>query len=167
MKKISYLSAALLFTLFSCTKNNDMIKAELEKALPTIEITSVGLIKQTGPFAVGDVIQVTFGGALTKADPGTLDFAWYDAPATGKPSLVDSVHFASWNVNASAATGNNGVSTVFTPSTYPNTNTFSGNLNLKLSKLATGKTYSLFIYVRTKDDKNKAVVSQTKFITMK
>lgn len=157
----------MLFALLSsCTKNNDMIKAELEKALPAIEITSMGLIKQTGPFAVNDVIQVSFNGALTKADPGVLDFAWYDVPTSGKPAMVDSTHFASWNVTASAATANNGVATTFLPSTYPNTNTFSGNLNVKLSKLATGKTYSLYIYVRSADNK-VAVLSQTKFITMK
>ncbi|MBV8251540.1 MAG: hypothetical protein JO154_02955 [Chitinophaga sp.] len=167
MKKLTYIAAGLVAVLLhSCTKNNDMIKTELEKALPTIEVTSMGLLRQTGPFQSTDVIQVTFGGAITKADPGALDCAWYDVPTSGKPVLVDSTHFASWNVAASTATANNGVSTVLTPATYPNTNTFSGNLNLKLTKLATGKSYSLFIYVRTADNK-VAYVSQTKFVTMK
>ncbi|RAJ82263.1 hypothetical protein CLV59_104488 [Chitinophaga dinghuensis] len=167
MKKLTYISACLVSVLlYSCTKNNDDIKLQLEKALPNIEVTSMGLLRQTGPFAPADVIQVTFGGAITKADPGTLDFAWYDVPTSGKPALVDSIHFASWNVTASAATGNSGVSTTLTPASYPNTNIISGNLNLKLSKLVSGKSYSLFIYVRTTDNK-VASVSQTKFVTMK
>lgn len=167
MKKITYLYACLFFAvLSSCTKNNDMIKTELEKALPTVKVTSMGLLRQVGPFSPSDVIQVTFGGTLTKAEPGTLDFAWYDAPSSGKPVMVDSAHFASWNVAATAATGNNGVSVTLNPATYPNTNWFSGNLNLKLTKLAAGKSYSLFIYVRT-TDKTMAVMSQTKFVTMK
>ncbi len=167
MKKLSYISACLIaVTLFSCTKNNDDIKEQLEKALPNIEVTSIGLLRQTGPFLPADVIQVTFGGAITKADPGTCDYAWYDAPSSGKPALIDSVHFSSWNVTASAATGNSGVSTTLTPASYPNTNIISGNLNLKLSKLVSGKTYSLFVYLRTADNK-VAAVSQTKFVTMK
>ncbi len=167
MKKIICLSAYLLFVLTSCTKNNDLVREELEKALPTIEITSMGLLRQVGPFATTDVIQVTFGGALTKANPGTLDYAWYDAPATGLPKMVDSVHFASWNEAAAASNGNNSVNTALMPATYPNTNTYSGNINIKLAKLPAGsKLYSLRIYVRT--DKNEmAMTSQTKFITVK
>ena len=167
MKKTShfllYLSLAMLA---SCTKNNDSIKEQLEKALPAIEVTSVGLLLQTGPFLPADVLQVTFGGALTKADPGTLDYAWYDAPATGAPVRVDSVHFDNWTTAASAATANNSVATTFTPATYPNTNVFSGNMIIKLTKLAATKSYTLRIYARTSDNK-MATVAVTKFITMK
>ncbi|MFY0255200.1 hypothetical protein ACDQ55_14725 [Chitinophaga sp. 30R24] len=168
MKKIVYLSSYLLFALLtSCTKNNDFVKAELEKALPTVEVTSMGLLRQVGPFTPADVIQVTFGGAITKATAGTMDFAWYDAPSSGAAKLIDSVHFATWNEAATAATGNNSVTTTLAPATYPNTNTFSGNMNLKLSKLTGGnKQYSLRIYVRTDKD-DMATISQTKFITVK
>jgi len=168
MKKIIFLSSAVIALFFtSCTKNNDAVKEELEKALPTIEITSLGLLQQVGPFAQSDVIQVTFGGALTKAEPGVFDFAWYDAPASGTPARVDSVHFDSWNVAASTATGNNVISTTFTPSTYPNTNTFSGNLLLKLTRLPAGsKSYTLRVYAKTAGNQ-RATVSVTKFITVK
>ncbi|RBL92573.1 hypothetical protein [Chitinophaga flava] len=167
MKKIVYLSAYLLLVLTSCTKNNDFVKEELEKALPTVEVTSVGLLRQVGPFATTDVIQVTFGGALTKANPGALDYAWYDVPVSGAAKMVDSVHFNSWNESAAAANGNNSVATTLTPASYPNTNIYSGNINMKLSKLPAGsKSYSLRVYVRTEKGE-MAMISQTRFITVK
>lgn len=153
--------------LASCTKNNDDVKVELEKALPTIALTSLGLLQQTGPFNQTDVIQVTFGGSITKAEPGTVDFAWYTAPTSGAPALVDSVHFNGWKEDAAAANGNNSLVTTFVGTSYPNTTAFSGSLNLKLAKLAGGsKSYTLKVYGRTKDSK-AASVSVSKFITIK
>lgn len=165
MKKIIYLLSGLGFVLASCEKNNDNIKNELEKALPAVEVTSMGLHLQTGPFLQSDVIQVTFGGAITKAEPGTMDFAWYTA--TGTIALVDSVHFPTWTEKAATANGNNAVTTTLLESTYPNTKVFTGNLVLKLAKLPAGnKSYTLRVYVRTKDDK-MATVSQSRFVTIK
>jgi len=168
MKKIVRLSPYIFILFFaSCTKNNDYVKQELEKALPTIEVTSVGLLLQTGPFLQTDVLQITFGGAITKADPGTFDYAWYDAPATGTPARIDSVHFAAWTTAASTATGNNSITTTLTPATYPNTNIISGNIIVKLAKLPAGsKLYTLKVYARTADNKMASVVL-TKFITIK
>ncbi len=168
MKSFLYLSI-VIGSLFAagCTKNNDTIKQSLENALPAIEVTSLGLLQQTGPFAQSDAIQVTFGGALTKTEPGAFDIAWYDAPSSGTPARVDSVHFDGWNVSAAAATANNAISTSFIGTTYPNTNAFSGNLVLKLAKLAGGfKSYTLRVYARTKDNR-LASVSVTKLITVK
>jgi hypothetical protein len=168
MKKNIFLSAAVFVLLFSsCTKNNDYVKETLEKALPAIEITSMGLTQQVGPFAQSDVIQVTFGGALTGSTAGTFDFAWYDAPATGSPVRVDSVHFDSWNAAASAANGTNAISTTMLTTSYPNTNAFAGSLILKLTKLPAGsKSYTLKLYASTGTNK-KATVSVSKFITIK
>lgn len=168
MKKIIYSAAGLLCLAFAaCTKDNDNVKAELEKALPTIEITSMGLLRQVGPFAQADAIQVTFGGAITKAEAGAFDLAWYDVPSSGAATRIDSTHFDSWTVQASTATGNNSVTTTMLPTTYPNTQAFSGNLVLKLSKLPAGnKSYTLRLYARTKDNK-MASVSVTRFITVK
>lgn len=163
MKKILFLAtAASSLLLASCEKNNDFVKEQLENALPTIEVTSMGMLSQVGPFATTDVIQVTFGGAITKATPGTADFAWYDGT-----KLVDSVHFASWNEMAATANENNSVAVTLTPASYPNTNTLSGNMNLKLAKLPGGsKSYNLRLYIRT-DKNDMATISQTKFITVK
>jgi hypothetical protein len=168
MRKTIYpVLAILLFTWTACTKNNDSIKASLETALPAVEITSLGLLNQVGPFAQTDVIQVTFGGALTKSAAGAFDIAWYDAPSSGAAKLVDSTHFDSWNVVAAAATANNAISTTMLPTTYPNTSAYSGNLVLKLAKLPAGsKSYTLKAYARTADGK-MSTVSVTKFITIK
>lgn len=151
----------------SCTKNNDNVKAELEKALPTIALTSLGIVQQTGPFNQSDVIQVTFGGSITKAEAKSVDFAWYTAPSSGAPALVDSVHFNGWIEAAAAANGNNSITTEFVGTSYPNTMAFSANMNLKLAKLAGGsKSYTLKVYGRTTDDK-VASVSVAKFVTIK
>lgn len=159
--------AVLVLTFTACTKNNDSIKASLEEALPPIEVTSLGLLLQVGPFATTDVIQVTFGGAVTKSEAGAFDIAWYDAPSSGTAKLIDSTHFESWNVAAAAATGNNAISTTMLPTTYPNTSAFTGNLILKLTKLPGGsKAYTLKAYARTKDGK-MSTVSVSKFITIK
>ncbi|MRG43548.1 hypothetical protein GFS24_00395 [Chitinophaga sp. SYP-B3965] len=167
MKKISYLLLVVLFAS-SCEKNNDSIKEELEKALPVIQVTSMGLMLQTGPFVPADVIGVTFGGAITKANPGTVDFAWYDAPSSGAATRIDSVHFPSFTEKAATANGNNSVTTSFYPATYPNTNYFTGTLALKLTKLPVGnKSYTLRIYVRTEDGSKVSTFAVTKFITMK
>ncbi|MET0391775.1 MAG: hypothetical protein ABW019_01485 [Chitinophagaceae bacterium] len=168
MKKILY-AAIVTGSLFlgSCTKDNEGVKVELEKALPTIEITSMGLMQQVGPFAQADAILVTFGGAITKAEPGAFDLAWYDAPSSGTPARVDSVHFDNWTTAASTANNNNSVTTSLLATTYPNTSAFSGTLVLKLNRLAAGnKSYTLRLYARTKDNK-MATVSVTKFITVK
>lgn len=168
MKKTFYTAIiAGSVLLGSCTKDNENVKTELEKALPTIEITSMGLLQQVGPFAQADAIQVTFGGAITKAEPGAFDLAWYDAPSSGAATRVDSVHFDTWNTGASTANGNNSVTTSLVETSYPNTSAFSGTLVLKLSRLAAGnKSYTLRLYARTKDSK-MATVSVSRFITVK
>lgn len=168
MKKNKLVYAvALVLLSASCTKNNDNVKSTLENALPEIEITSMGLIQQSGPFLQTDVIQVTFGGALTNAQSGSFDFAWYDAPATGTPVRIDSVHYDSWNVAAAAANGNNSITSTLIPTSYPNTSAFSGNLLMKLAKLPAGsKSYTLKLYASSSTNK-KATVSVSKFITMK
>ncbi len=147
MRTKIYICAIALVSLLSCTKNNDFIKENLEDALPKIEVTSLGLFSQVNPFSVSDVVLVTFGGSITKAEPGTLDFAWY----TNAGALVDSVHFDSWTQAASATTKNNSVTTEMIPSTYPNTFSFSGNLNLRLAVLEPASTYTLRVYVRSSD----------------
>lgn len=125
------------------------------------------LMQQVGPFAATDVIQVTFGGAITKTETGAFDAAWYDAPSSGAAKMVDSVHFDAWTQKADATTGNNAISTTFIPTTYLNTQAFSGNLVLKLAKLTAGnKSYTLRVYARTKDDK-MATVAVSKLITIK
>lgn len=163
MKKIAYLSSCALLMFFaSCTKNNDTVVDTLENALPTIEITSIGLLTQTGTFAQSDVIQVTCGGALTKAEPGAMDYAWYDGN-----TRLDSVHFDSWNEKAAASNGNNTVTTTFLSTTYPNTIAYSSSVVMKLAKLPTGgKSFNLKVYVRTKDN-TVASMTQSKFITVK
>ena len=166
MKAIKYLSfCALVLTFGACTKNNDGVKATLENALPAIQITSLGLPGQTPPFEQKDVIQVVFGGALTKTESGAFDFAWYDDAKV--PVRVDSVHFDAWTQVASAATAQNAITTTFSPTTYANTQGFTGNLVLKLTKLPTGgKAYTLRVYARTRDNK-MATVAVSKLITIK
>ncbi len=168
MKKIAYLlSSILIISFVSCQKNNDYIKEELEKALPTIQLTSLGLVQQVGPFAQSDVILVTFGGAISKADPGAFDMAWYTAPASGPATLVDSVHFNGWITPASTANGNNAIATELIPTSYPNTSIITGNLTLKLTKLPAGsKSYTLRLYARTTSNK-VGTVSVSKFVTIK
>lgn len=164
MKKLLYFSLAVLcMATTACTKDNEGVKTQIETTLPTIELTSMGLINQAGPFATTDAIQVSFGGALTKSDAGTFDFAWYDGTTNAR---VDSVHFKGWTEAAATANGNNSISVTYSQATYPNTWTFSGNLVLKLAKLTSGKSYTLRLYGRTSEDK-MATVSVSKFITMK
>lgn len=168
MKKLAY-SAILSISVFllSCEKNNDKIKQELEKALPVIQVTSMGLVRQVGPFLPTDVIEVTYGGAVTNATAGTFDFAWYTVPATGAVStLVDSVHFDKWTAAASSANGNNAVTTQLLPTTYPNTSVISGQLLLRLNKLVATRAYSLRLYARTAGG-NTSTTSVTRFVTMK
>lgn len=161
--KLFWFSSAVIGVLLAtgCTKNNDSVKSSLENALPAIEITSLGLLQQVGPFATTDAIQVTFGGALTKTDAGVFDIAWYDGN-----TRTDTVHFDSWNMAAATANANNAISTTFIGTSYPNTNAFSGNLVLKLSKLSSGKSYTLRAYARTTNNQ-MATVSVTRMITMK
>ena len=165
MKKFIYFSiAALGLSTIACTKDNDGVKAEIEKTLPTIEITSMGLMNQVGPFNPQDsLIQVTFTGAITNNEAGTFDFAWYDANNT---KLVDSVHFNSFSEPVSKATDSNSIAATWAPTTYANTQTFTGNLILKIKKYAAATTYSLRLYARTKDQQ-MATVSTSKFITKK
>ena len=158
MKKLLYFSAALLFA--ACTKNNDVEKNGLEQALPTVEVTSLGLLQQVGPFSTSSVIQVTFGGALTKAQPGTFDYAFYDGN-----TRADSVHFPTWNETAGTATSGQAITTSMIQTTYANTQSFSGNLVLKLTKLTTGKSYTMKVYARTADGK-VATFSVSKFVTI-
>ncbi|MFT3824869.1 MAG: hypothetical protein QM731_13180 [Chitinophagaceae bacterium] len=167
MKRFLYLIIGGCIMAAGCTKNNDSVKASLENALPAVEVTSLGLMNQVGPFAQSDAISVTFGGALTKTEAGAFDIAWYDAPTTGAATRVDSVHFDSWNVAAATATANNAITTTFIGTSYANTNAFSGNLVLKLAKLPSGsKSYTLRVYARTKDNQ-MASVSVSKMITVK
>ena len=158
MKKNLYLFAALLFA--ACTKNNDFEKNGLENALPIVEVTSLGLTQQVGPFTTASVIQVTFGGALTKAQPGTFDYAFYDG-STRK----DSVHFPTWNEAAGTATSGQAITTNMLQTTYANTQAFSGNLVLKLSKLTAGKSYTMTVYARTADGE-LATFSVSKLVTI-
>ena len=165
MKKLIYFSiAALGLSAIACTKNNDGIKAKIETTLPTIEITSMGLMNQIGPFNPQDsLIQVTFTGAITNNEAGTFDFAWYDANNT---KFVDSVHFKSFNEPVSKATDSNSVAVTWVPTTYTNTLAFTGNLILKIKKYAAATTYSLRLYART-TDQQMATVSTSKFIVKK
>ncbi len=164
MKKIIYLSASIVAMFFTaCTKDNDFVKDTLEKALPVIEVSSLGLQQQTGPFTTTSVIQVTFGGAITNAQPGTFDYAWYDGN-----TLADSVHFPSWTEKATAATANQAITTTLLPTSYANTQAFTGNLVIKLANLTGGgKSYTLKVYARTGGDKpTMATVSVSKLITV-
>ncbi|MBN9299189.1 MAG: hypothetical protein J0I41_19465 [Filimonas sp.] len=161
MKIVFAAAIGLTFLATGCTKNNDSVKESLEKALPSIELTSLGMIQQVGPFATTDAIAVNFGGALTKTTAGAFDIAWYD-----NNTRTDSAHFDSWNMAASTANGNNVITTTMVPTTYPNTNAFSGILALKLAKLSSGKSYTLKAYARTTTGE-MATVSITKMITIK
>lgn len=164
MKKILYFSIAVLgLSTVACTKDNKSVRNQIETTLPSIELTSMGLVNQVGPFATTDAIQVSFNGAATNDGANSFDFAWYDGA-----TKVDSVHFVKWDATASA--GGSRVHTIATkwaPTTYANTWTFSGSLTLQLSKLTgAGKAYTLFLYARASDDK-VASISISKFITMK
>lgn len=164
MKKILYFAiAALGLSTTACTKDNESVRNQIETTLPTIEMTSMGLVNQVGPFSTSDAIQVSFNGAITNNSAGSFDFAWYDGS-----TRVDSVHFAKWDTTASAGgTKVHTISTNWAPTTYANTWTFSGSLILQLSKLTVaGKAYTLYLYARTSDNK-LATVSASKFITMK
>jgi len=170
MKKFIYISfATLCIVTTACTKDNEGVKTEIEKTLPAIELTSMGLMNQVGPFALADsLIQVSFNGAVTNQGVGTFDFAWYDVPpanSTTPANRIDSLHFNSWNVPISK-TDSNSIAVTWAPSTYPNTWTFSGNLILKIKKLPAGKPYTLRLYART-DDNNMATISTVSFITKK
>lgn len=157
----------LTFSFIACEKNNDSVKAELEKALPQIQITSMGLVTQVGPYATNDIIAVNFGGAITNAQSGSFDIAWYDVPAGSvQPKLIDSLHFKSWNDTIGTGNSTNIVNTTLTPTTYPNTSVFSGRLLLRLSKLPAAKPYTLALYARTANG-NTARVSTTRFVTIK
>jgi hypothetical protein len=167
MKKFFFLGLASSLLLASCQKDNENVRTELENALPTIALTSLGLKQQVGPFNQSDVIQVTFGGSITKAEPATIDFAWYTAPTSGAPALVDSVRFNSWTETAATANGNNSVATTFVATSYPNTQSFSSNMNMRLAKLTGGsRSYTLRVYARTKGNE-VGTVSVTRLVTIK
>jgi hypothetical protein len=164
MKKILYLSiAALGLCTIACTKNNESVKKQIETTLPSIELTSMGLLNQVGPFSTSDAIQVSFNGAVTNNGAGSFDFAWYDGSAR-----VDSAHFPKWDTTVSAGgTKVHTIATKWAQTTYANTWAFSGNLTLQLGKLTgAGKAYTLYLYARASDNK-VASVSVSKFITMK
>jgi hypothetical protein len=164
MKKLLYFSfAALCLSVTACTKDNQGVKDQIETTLPPIEITSIGLPGQVGPFATTDAILVSFGGAATNSGVSTFEYAWYDGN-----TRVDSVHFKNWSdVVAAGNSKNNTISATWAPTTYSNTWTFSGSLVLQLNKLTgSGKAYTLRLYAYT-DDNKVATTSVSKFITMK
>ena len=167
MRLFKIILLAACFTAAGCEKNNDSVKESLENAIPDIQITSMGMIDQVGPFSSSDAIRVTFGGAVTRSEPGSIAAAWYDVPSgAAQPALMDSIYFDSWNTAASAANGNNSVETGLVPTTYPNTLAFTGNAVLKLAKLPPGKPYTLRLYARTADGK-MATVAVSRFITIR
>src|SRR5690606_23870609 len=135
----------------------------LEKALPHIEVTSLGLLNQYGPFNSANTIQATFGGSTTQTQLQTVDYAWYSGG--NQPQLLDSVHFPQVNVAASAATGNSSLTTQFLDTTYPNTQVFTGKINLPLRNLTPG-SYTLRVYVRSTDGEN-SMVSVSNFVTIR
>ena len=163
MKKLLYFSAALCLSFAACTKDNQGVKDQIETTLPAIELTSVGLPSQVGPFATTDAILVSFGGAATKSGVSTFEYAWYDGN-----TRVDSVHFKNWSDAVAAGNNkNNTISANWAQTTYSNTWTFSGSLVLQLNKLTgAGKAYALRLYAYT-DDNKVATTSVSKFITMK
>ena len=164
-KTVSLITLSGIITLMfgSCTKNNDFIKEELEKALPSVEVTSLGLYNQVGPFTPSSVLDATFGGSITNTELTTVDYAWYTGGAA--PELVDSVHFERPTVAASKDTNGSGVSTSYIDTTYPNTAAFSGNLILPLSALQPGAAYTLKVYVRN-DKGDVSNITTTNFITV-
>lgn len=169
MKKILYFSMAVLgLSTVACTKNNESVRNQIETTLPSIELTSMGLVNQVGPFTLSDsLIRVAFNGAVTNDGASTFDAAWYDVPSSGSvaPKLIDSTHFNSWNQSVSK-TDSNSISVTWLPTTYANTFTYSGNLVLKIKKLPAAQSYTLKLYAHSSGNKVSSI-STSKFITKK
>ncbi len=167
MKYLSILILLSSIILIGCEKDNEEVKATLENAVPRLQLTSMGLNSQVGPFNTTNVIRVTFGGAITGLEQGSFSFAWYSAPSgNATPVLVDSVFFPSWTTASSAATKNNSIQTNMVPTSYPNTVAYTGNLLLRLNTLPAGAPYTLRLYARAASGE-MATVGVTRFVTMR
>jgi len=142
-----YISAALigllaLTTFSSCTKEADV--NGIEAKLPAIQISSMGL-PVSGPFTTASIIQVNFGGTLTKLNPGA-----FKLEVLSGTTVVKTVNFASWNGKDDTSTAtvtNHTITSSSVTTTYPNTFVMSGTILLKLSLLGltTGSSYTLRI----------------------
>jgi hypothetical protein len=156
MKMKRYISTFLIaitaITLSSCVKKVDV--AAVAAILPPIELSSLGMATE-GPYPITSTVQILFGATTTNQTPGSFDLNIYDAAAPAV--LVETIHFNSWNgfdstTPSGATVGTLGsISTINVPTSYPNTIAYQGSILVKLSKLASGKTYNVTATAKAAD----------------
>ncbi|WP_462266012.1 hypothetical protein [Mucilaginibacter sp.] len=179
MKIIKYIFTALVAVttlgITSCTKKADVDTTETK--LPALQLSSLGY-QQSSPFTTSTILQLQFGATTTNVAPGkfTVEFINTTAPAV----VVSTATFNSWSgydatyvpavpatatTAAKAAVINHTISYTLQPTTYYNTQVYSGLINLKLSALGlvSGNTYTVRATAYTADGSKTSVLTQSSF----
>lgn len=176
MKILKYISVALIAVMTvgvtSCTKKPDIDATEAK--LPALQLSSLGY-QQSGPFpiataaatattpaTIATILQLNFGATTTKTAPGAFKLEIRDG-ATATSTIVKTVNFSSWS--GSDDTKNHTISYILQPTTYSNTQVYSGIINLKLGSLGltAGKTYTVIAYAYSADAKTVSTLTQLSF----
>ncbi|RFZ94550.1 hypothetical protein D0C36_03110 [Mucilaginibacter conchicola] len=165
MKKnfISYIMMAVV-TLFSFSCKKDLDIAGLEKNLPAISVSNLGLA-QSGPFNATDVVNISFGATTTNTKPGKFKV---EVLRSGSPAtLVGTVNFDNWN--GKDATNTHSITFNTVPTTYPNTTVYNGTLSLKLSAVGVtaASIYNIKVTAYTTDDNVSSALTQSSLIVTK
>ncbi len=157
------LTAVLTLTMFSCTKEADV--AATEARLPAIQLSSLGYT-QSGPFTIvnsasgvtpvttATFLQLFFGATTTNTAPGRFTIEIVDGTSISSSSVVlKTVTFPAWQGYDDTSRPNqtpnpvlnHSINYTLQPTSYPNTNVYSGNIILKLGLLGltANKTYSV------------------------
>jgi hypothetical protein len=176
MKIIKYIFTAFVaiitLGITSCTKDADV--DPIEAKLPAIQLSSLGY-QQSSPFSTSTILQLQFGASTTNLAPGKFTVEILNGTA-----IVKTVTFNSWSGNdatstaavpatattaAKAAVVNHTISYTLQPTTYHNTQVYSGLINLKLSLLGlvSGTTYSVRATAYSADGTKTSVYTQSSF----
>lgn len=176
MKIIKYIFTAFVAIITlgvtSCTKDADV--DPIEAKLPAIQLSSLGY-QQSSPFSTSTVLQLQFGATTTNLTPGR-----FTVDILNGSTVVKTVNFDSWSGNdatstpaipatattaAKAAVVVHSISYTLQPTTYHNTQVYSGLINLKLSALglASGQTYTVRATAYSTDNTKFSAYTQSNF----
>lgn len=171
MKILKYIStvfsAVIILSVTSCTKKADVDVTETK--LPAIQVSSLGY-QQSSPFVISNtILQLSFGATTTNLSTGKFTVEVFNSTSISATSVpVKIVTFNSWSgkdATSTATVTNHSISYMLQPTTYPNTNVYSGSILLKLSLLGlvNSGTYSVRITGYSADGTKSSSFQQLSF----
>lgn len=171
MKILKYIStvfsALIILSVTSCTKKADVDVTETK--LPVLQVSSLGY-QQSSPFVISNtILQLSFGATTTNLSTGKFTVEVFNGTAISATSVpVKTVTFNSWSgkdATSTATVTNHSISYMLQPTTYPNTNVYSGSILLKLSLLGlvNSGTYSVRITGYSADGTKSSSFQQLSF----